>query len=52
MQRKALWAAQSSWMPDASHARPLQVSGFTGDAELGACLKGADVVVIPAGVPR
>ena len=29
-----------------------QVSGFVGDAELPQALAGADVVVIPAGVPR
>ncbi len=28
------------------------VKGFAGAEELGASLKGADVVVIPAGVPR
>jgi malate/lactate dehydrogenase len=31
---------------------PTQVSGYTGDAELEACLTGCDLVVIPAGVPR
>lgn len=30
----------------------MQVTGHTGDAELEAALKGAAVVVIPAGVPR
>ena len=30
----------------------LQVEGFIGDEELGASLEGADLVVIPAGVPR
>ena len=30
----------------------LQVEGFIGDEELGASLQGADLVVIPAGVPR
>ena len=30
----------------------MQVTGYTGDEELGACLMGADLVVIPAGVPR
>ena len=29
-----------------------QVEGFLGDAELGKALEGADLVVIPAGVPR
>uniref|UniRef100_A0A0K8TPD6 Malate dehydrogenase, mitochondrial n=1 Tax=Tabanus bromius TaxID=304241 RepID=A0A0K8TPD6_TABBR len=29
-----------------------KVKGYTGPAEVDACLKGADVVVIPAGVPR
>ncbi len=29
-----------------------QVEGFIGDEELGASLVGADLVVIPAGVPR
>ncbi|XP_066293692.1 malate dehydrogenase, mitochondrial-like [Branchiostoma lanceolatum] len=29
-----------------------EVKGFLGDAELGACLEGCEVVVIPAGVPR
>jgi len=29
-----------------------KVAGFCGDAELGACLTGCDLVVIPAGVPR
>lgn len=31
---------------------PSQVADFTGPAELANCLKGMDVVVIPAGVPR
>lgn len=34
------------------HLVPTQVSGYTGDAELEACLTGCDLVVIPAGVPR
>jgi malate/lactate dehydrogenase len=29
-----------------------QVTAYTGEAELAACLKGAELVVIPAGVPR
>mmetsp|Transcript_23178 Transcript_23178/g.41171 ORF Transcript_23178/g.41171 Transcript_23178/m.41171 type:complete len:338 (-) Transcript_23178:186-1199(-) len=29
-----------------------KVTGYCGDAELGACLTGCDLVVIPAGVPR
>jgi malate dehydrogenase len=29
-----------------------QVSAHVGDAELEACLKGCELVVIPAGVPR
>lgn len=29
-----------------------QVTGYTGEDQLGAALMGADVVVIPAGVPR
>ncbi|XP_047964310.1 malate dehydrogenase, chloroplastic-like [Salvia hispanica] len=38
---------------DLSHCNtPSCVSGFTGASELADCLKGADVVVIPAGVPR
>lgn len=38
---------------DLSHCNtPSKVSDFTGAAELADCLKGADVVVIPAGVPR
>ncbi|MCL7042808.1 hypothetical protein MKW94_014658 [Papaver nudicaule] len=38
---------------DLSHCNtPSQVLDFTGQAELGNCLKGVDVVVIPAGVPR
>eukprot|EP00047_Mylnosiga_fluctuans_P001449 m.220394 g.220394 ORF g.220394 m.220394 type:complete len:339 (+) comp10374_c0_seq1:1017-2033(+) len=38
---------------DLSHINtPAQVTGHVGDAELGAALQGADVVVIPAGVPR
>ena len=35
-----------------SNLSPLQVEGFIGDEELGASLEGADLVVIPAGVPR
>ena len=31
---------------------PAKVTGYVGDAELAAALKDADVVVIPAGVPR
>lgn len=30
----------------------LQVIGYTGEEELEAALKGAELVVIPAGVPR
>lgn len=38
---------------DLSHCNtPSQVLDFTGQSELGNCLKGVDVVVIPAGVPR
>ncbi|KAK1607757.1 hypothetical protein QYE76_031430 [Lolium multiflorum] len=38
---------------DLSHCNtPAQVMDFTGPAELAECLKGVDVVVIPAGVPR
>ncbi|XP_061346574.1 malate dehydrogenase, chloroplastic [Gastrolobium bilobum] len=38
---------------DLSHCNtPSQVRDFTGASELGNCLKGVDVVVIPAGVPR
>ncbi|CAN0896001.1 Malate dehydrogenase, chloroplastic [Linum grandiflorum] len=38
---------------DLSHCNtPAQVFDFTGASELGNCLKGVDVVVIPAGVPR
>ncbi|KAL3513177.1 hypothetical protein ACH5RR_025894 [Cinchona calisaya] len=38
---------------DLSHCNtPSQVSNFTGDKELASCLKGVNVVVIPAGVPR
>ncbi|XP_010274931.1 PREDICTED: malate dehydrogenase, chloroplastic [Nelumbo nucifera] len=38
---------------DISHCNtPSQVLDFTGASELANCLKGVDVVVIPAGVPR
>ncbi|KAF5477047.1 hypothetical protein F2P56_003726 [Juglans regia] len=38
---------------DLSHCNtPSQVLDFTGPSELANCLKGANVVVIPAGVPR
>ncbi|KAK6128247.1 hypothetical protein DH2020_038020 [Rehmannia glutinosa] len=38
---------------DLSHCNtPAQVSDFTGASELANCLKGVNVVVIPAGVPR
>lgn len=38
---------------DLSHiATPAKVTGHTGAEELSECLQGADVVVIPAGVPR
>lgn len=38
---------------DLSHCNtPAKVAGFTGPTELGDALKGVDVVVIPAGVPR
>lgn len=30
----------------------IQVSGHSGEAELKACLEGANIVMIPAGVPR
>lgn len=38
---------------DVSHVdTPARCRGFTGDAQLGEALAGADLVVIPAGVPR
>ena len=38
---------------DISHCNtPVKVTGYTGAEELPSALKGADVVVIPAGVPR
>ncbi|KAE8693939.1 Malate dehydrogenase, glyoxysomal [Hibiscus syriacus] len=38
---------------DLSHCNtPPHVQDFTGASELGSCLKGVNVVVIPAGVPR
>jgi len=38
---------------DLSHCNtPVEVAGFTGKEELAGSLAGADVVVIPAGVPR
>lgn len=38
---------------DLSHCSTrAKVSAFQGPEQLGACLKGCDVVVIPAGVPR
>jgi len=38
---------------DLSHiSSPAKVTGFIGKEQLNACLKGCDVVVIPAGVPR
>lgn len=38
---------------DLSHCNtPVAVSAHMGEEELGACLKGCDLVVIPAGVPR
>lgn len=38
---------------DLSHiSSPAKVTGYVGDAQLGDALKGCDVVVIPAGVPR
>ncbi|RWV85729.1 hypothetical protein GW17_00052459 [Ensete ventricosum] len=38
---------------DLSHCNtPSQILGFTGESELANSLKGVDVVVIPAGVPR
>nr|QKY65065.1 plastidic NAD-dependent malate dehydrogenase transcript variant 1 [Passiflora contracta] len=38
---------------DLSHCNtPSRVLDFTGESELANCLKGVDVVVIPAGVPR
>lgn len=30
----------------------MSVSGYIGNEQLGECLSGSDVVVIPAGVPR
>ncbi len=30
----------------------MQVTGHTGEENIAACLEGADLVVIPAGVPR
>lgn len=37
---------------DVCRSLPSQVSAHVGDAELESCLKGAELVVIPAGVPR
>ncbi|KAH6797337.1 malate dehydrogenase [Perilla frutescens var. hirtella] len=38
---------------DLSHCNtPSRVADFTGNSELADCLKGANIVVIPAGVPR
>ena len=38
---------------DLSHCNtPVAVSAHTGDEELESCLKGADLVIIPAGIPR
>merc|ERR1712071_653384 len=38
---------------DLSHiSSPANVKGFVGNDQLAECLKGCDVVVIPAGVPR
>ena len=38
---------------DLSHIdTPIKVSGYQGDDQLGTALDGADVVIIPAGVPR
>jgi len=38
---------------DLSHmSTPAQVKGFVGPDQLGECVEGAEVVVIPAGVPR
>lgn len=38
---------------DLSHCNtPVTVSAHTGDEELESCLKGADLVIIPAGIPR
>lgn len=38
---------------DLSHIEtPAKVAGFVGPKQLGECLQGSDVVVIPAGVPR
>ena len=35
-----------------ANARCQQVKGYNGKEELDACLKGAELVIIPAGVPR
>lgn len=38
---------------DLSHCdTPAQAKGFQGNEEIGDCLKGMDIVIIPAGVPR
>ena len=42
------WAGRGVLLRDLG----LQVVGFLGDEELGKALEGADVVIIPAGVPR
>lgn len=44
--------ARSSAFTVYSTLRCLQVSAYTGAEELAGALKGADLVVIPAGVPR
>jgi hypothetical protein len=43
---------RSGWDLTASCFWVLQVKGFMGDDQLGEALQGADVVIIPAGVPR
>ncbi|KAJ0986155.1 hypothetical protein J5N97_004511 [Dioscorea zingiberensis] len=46
-------AGTSGVAADVSHINtPAQVAGFVGEDQLGEALKDADVVIIPAGVPR
>eukprot|EP00667_Euglena_gracilis_P006287 EG_transcript_6336 len=53
MGRGGVLFPSSSLAPDLSHCdTPTQVAGFRGAEQLPQALQGADVVVIPAGVPR
>jgi len=52
MRGEAGCARQARARPASARAGVCAAQGYTGDAELAEALKGCDLVIIPAGVPR